>query len=110
MMSGLSMMVNARYVKRELNTIKLKNQLAPSIWSMCASRNSHPVLKKIYQAKLNSDEGTVIKFQEKLFQGKNALHMMAMLGSDEDILNRIHNNLFRSKFLATTLYPFMRAA
>ena len=70
----------------------------------------HPVMKEVNEALLDLDEGMVIKYQDRLYQGDKALHLMAQLGADDHLLNAINNRMFQSKTLATLLYPSMRAA
>ncbi len=43
----------------------------------------------------------------KLYQGDEALTIMAELGADKGLFNRINNRLFQSKTLAKACYPFM---
>lgn len=70
----------------------------------------HPVMREVNAAGLNLDEGMAIKFQGRLYQGTEALHLMAMLGADEGFLNRINNHLFKSERMARLCYPTLRAA
>ena len=71
---------------------------------------NHQIIKEINQANLDLDEGMVIKYQNNLYQGSEALHLMAKLGADEGFLNRINNSLYQHKMLASLCYPFMKVA
>jgi len=74
------------------------------------SEHDHPVMQEINRAGLDVDQGMVIKYQDRLYQGRDALHLMAQLGAtDECLANLVNNTLFRSKGLATLCYPFMKA-
>jgi len=70
--------------------------------------NSHTVLDEINSRNINLDEGMVIKYQENFYHGEDALHMMAILGSNFGLFNRVNAILFRSKKLSRILYPSMR--
>lgn len=70
----------------------------------------HPLLKEIRQTGLDLDEGMVIKYQDKLYHGREALLLMAQLGADAGVLNKLNNRLFRSRPLATLCYPMMKLA
>lgn len=70
----------------------------------------HPVMREIKRAHLDLDEGMVIKYSGKLYQGEEALHLMATLGANTGVLNRINNFLFRSKKIAVLCYPSMKKA
>ncbi len=69
----------------------------------------HPVMQEIYEAQLDLDEGMVIKYEGELYQGDEALHHMARLGADDNVLNAINNRLFASRTFARLSYPSMRA-
>ncbi len=53
--------------------------------------------------------GIVARFEGRLYHGKDALHLLAMLGSDIGWLNRLNVILFRHKAMLTLLYPVMVA-
>ena len=72
------------------------------------TEKDHPVMQEVNAAKLNLDEGMVLKYQGQLYQGVEALYLMAKLGADEGVLNRLNNTLYKSKTLAKMHYPFMR--
>lgn len=68
----------------------------------------HPIMLEINAASLDLDEGMVIKYQDKLYHGREALLLMARLGGDTGIFNKINNGLFQFKPLAIMAYPFMK--
>lgn len=74
------------------------------------TEHDHPVMLEINQAGLNLDEGLVIKYHDQLFQGAEALHVMATLGADTDWLNQLNKTLYQSKTVAKLCYPFMKGA
>lgn len=74
------------------------------------TEKDHPVMQEVNHARLNLDEGMVIKYQGVLYQGKEALHVMAQLGGQQGWFNTVNTTLFRSKVMATLCYPSMRAA
>ncbi|MEM7054051.1 MAG: DUF4166 domain-containing protein [Pseudomonadota bacterium] len=69
----------------------------------------HPLVAEINALGLDLDEGMVLKFQDRHYHGRDALHLMALLGSAHGGFNRMNALLFRSKFVARLCYPFMRA-
>jgi predicted DCC family thiol-disulfide oxidoreductase YuxK len=70
---------------------------------------AHPVMQEINAAKLNLDEGMVIKYAGRFYQGNEALHLMSELGADTGVFNKINNAVFKSKPRADALYPFLKA-
>lgn len=73
------------------------------------ARESHPILKEIKDKKLNLDEGIVLKYNGILYFGADALNMLALLGTENYWFNRLNAFLFRSKYIAKLLYPFLRS-
>ena len=74
------------------------------------TEQDHPVMQEVNKAGLNLDEGMVIKYNNELFQGTEALHLMATLGANTGWFNKVNNTLYKSKTLAKLSYPFMRGA
>lgn len=91
------------------NFYKIKNHVGTLRTIDARTEKDHPIMKEIYHAQLDLDEGMVIKYKNTLYQGEEALHIMARLGADEGILNRINNRLYQSKTLTKLSYPFMKA-
>ena len=54
--------------------------------------------------------GIVARFEGRLYHGKDALHLLAMLGSDTGWLNRLNVALFRNRATVVVAYPAMVAA
>lgn len=74
------------------------------------SEQDHPIMKEVNDAKLNLDAGMVLKYEGKLYQGDEALVLMANIGDAKDTFNGINRVLFRSKILSKLCYPFMKLA
>lgn len=91
------------------NLYKVRQTVGQLIVIDARTETGHPVLAEINERKLNLDEGMVIKFNEIYYQGTDALHLMALLGSDHGWFNRTNNLLFKSKLLSILLYPGMKA-
>ncbi len=70
---------------------------------------NHPLLAELYHRNLNLDDGMVLVYQGRFYHGQDALHMMAMLGSNQGWFNRLTALLFRSATFARLCYPAMRA-
>lgn len=72
------------------------------------TEKNHPVIQEVNEAGLNLDEGMVVKYNNQLYQGEAALHLMATLGADIGAFNRINNTLYRSRTLSKLSYPLMK--
>lgn len=71
--------------------------------------SGHPLLGEVNAARLDLDEGMAIKFGGVFYHGADALHLMALIGSQHGWLNRTNALLFRNMRVARFAYPFMRA-
>lgn len=69
----------------------------------------HPLVAETRARNLNIDDGMIIVYQDIFYQGKDALHFMAMIGTDEGWFNKLNAFLFRSKSAAKLCYPALRA-
>ena len=49
--------------------------------------------------------GIVARFEGRLYHGKDALHLLGMLGGDRGWLNRLNVALFRNRTTVTMVYP-----
>lgn len=71
---------------------------------------SHPVMQEVNTAGLDLDEGMVLKYLGKLYQGEEALSVMAKIGSEQGLFNKINRSLFQSEVMVRLCYPPMRFA
>jgi predicted DCC family thiol-disulfide oxidoreductase YuxK len=71
---------------------------------------AHPVMQDLKAHRLDLDQGMVLKIGGRLYHGADALHVMAIIGTNTGWLNRINAALFKSKALARLCYPLMKAA
>jgi predicted DCC family thiol-disulfide oxidoreductase YuxK len=68
----------------------------------------HPLVMEINRRNIDLDEGMVIKYRDVFYHGRDALHFMALFGSNSGWFNRTNAILFKSKTLARLCYPGMR--
>ena len=71
--------------------------------------DGHPLMMEIKAQGLDLNQGIVVKFQDRLYHGRDALHLLAMIGSEHGWLNRLNVALFRHRRLAVIAYPLMKA-
>lgn len=70
---------------------------------------NHPIMREINSLGLDLDKGMVIKFKNTHYHAVDALHVMALLGTNSGWFNRINSYIFRSKFLSKLCYPIFRS-
>jgi len=68
----------------------------------------HPLMMEIKTQGLDLNQGIVVKFQDRLYHGRDALHLLAIIGSENGWLNRLNVALFRNKRTVDFAYPFLR--
>jgi predicted DCC family thiol-disulfide oxidoreductase YuxK len=66
------------------------------------------LMQDIRAAKLDLNEGIVARFNGRLYHGPDALHLLAMLGSENDWLNRLNVSLFQNRQTVRFAYPAMK--
>jgi len=89
---------------------KIRQSVGELITVDARTEKDHPVMLEVNKARLNLDDGMVIKYNNQLYQGEGALHIMATLGADKGWFNHLNNTLYKSKTLAKVSYPFMKGA
>jgi len=72
------------------------------------ARDDSEVMDEITNQGLDIDQGMVLKMDNKLYYGSDAIHALALISSRSDILNRLNYWLFKSKTLSRIFYPVLR--
>lgn len=72
------------------------------------ARNPSPVLQEVTALGWDIDQGMVLKVNDQLFYGSDAIHALALLSSRSGIFNRVNYWIFKSKRLSHFLYPILR--
>jgi predicted DCC family thiol-disulfide oxidoreductase YuxK len=74
------------------------------------AEDAHPLMQEINAHGLNLDQGMVLKMGGRLYQGADALHVMALIGTSTGWFNRLNAAFFKSEKIARLCYPSMKAA
>lgn len=90
------------------NAFAIKQAVGNLILIDARTQGGHPVMAEINKLGLNIDEGMVIKLKDTIYHGADALHMMALIGSNSGVFNRINYFFFRSKILSKSCYPVLK--
>ncbi|HVZ29061.1 MAG TPA: DCC1-like thiol-disulfide oxidoreductase family protein [Asticcacaulis sp.] len=67
-----------------------------------------PLMTEIQKRGMDLNEGVVVRFGSKLYHGAEALHVLALLGSETGWLNKLNVSLFRNRATARLYYPFLK--
>ncbi|MFT7562076.1 MAG: putative DCC family thiol-disulfide oxidoreductase YuxK [Flavobacteriales bacterium] len=57
---------------------------------------------------LDIDRGMIVKVNEQVYYGADAINILSLLSSRYGVFNRINYWIFRSKIVSFILYPFLR--
>ena len=83
-------------------------QLAEKV-HMIDARTDHPVVQEAKALGLSLENGMAVKWNGRLYHGSEALHVLALLGSDNGVFNRLNRLVFSRPKLGRFLYPYMVA-
>lgn len=83
-------------------------QLAEKV-HMIDARSDHPVVQEVKARGLSLENGMAVKWNGQYYHGAAALHVLALLGSDNGLFNRLNRLVFSRPKLGRFLYPYMVA-
>ena len=72
------------------------------------ARDKSEVMDEVTRLGLDIDQGMVLKMQEKIYYGADAIHALALISSRSGFLNRLSYWLFSNKYIAAILYPLFK--
>jgi len=73
------------------------------------ARDGGPIMDEITSRGLDIDQGMVVKVGDELYYGADAIHILALMGTNRGFFNRLAYWSFRSRRVARVLYPILRA-
>ena len=72
------------------------------------AREPSPVMDEITTLGWDIDQGMVLKVEDNLYYGADAIHTLTLLSGPLNIFNRFNYWIFRSNRLSKYLYPLLR--
>ena len=73
------------------------------------ARDGGPVMEEITAAGLDIDQGMVVKIGGEIYYGPDAIHVLALMGTNKGLFNRLAYLAFRSRAASRVLYPALKA-
>lgn len=73
------------------------------------ARENSGVMKEITAQGLDIDQGMVLKMDNQLYYGADAIHALALISSRSGLFNRMNYRIFSSKTASAWLYPVLRS-
>ena len=90
-------------------TQHLSIRQAAGTFELLDARDSPPIMEEINAARIDMDEGFVLKIGDQLYHGADAIHTLALLSTRTGVFNRLNFLIFRSKTLSRLLYPVLKS-
>ena len=72
------------------------------------ARESSDIMAEISELGLDIDQGMVLRIDNSLYYGPDAIHMLALIGSKSGLFNRLNYLFFGSKTLSKIFYPLFK--
>lgn len=73
------------------------------------ARDGGPIMDEITARGLDIDQGMVVKVGGEIYYGSDAIHALALMGTNSGVFNRLVYWSFRSKAASRLLYPMLKA-
>lgn len=87
--------------------VRLREAIGPV--RLVDAREGGPIVDEIAAAKLDLDDGMVLKLDGVLYHGDECLNRLALLSTSSGAFNRINAWMFRNPLAARLAYPVLRA-
>ena len=72
------------------------------------ARDGGPIVDEITARDWDIDQGMVLKIDNELYYGTDAIHVLSLISSRSGIFNRLNYWIFKSPAVAKVLYPPLR--
>ncbi len=72
------------------------------------ARLGSPIVEEISRLGFDLDKGMVVKIGDKFYYGSDAVGVLSLLSSKNNLFNRLSFLLFKNKYASVTLYPILR--
>lgn len=84
-------------IRESVGTLRLVN-----------ARDAGAIMDEITSKGFDIDQGMVLKVDNVLYYGSDAIHALSLLSGPSGVFNRFNYWVFRSKRLARIVYPVLR--
>jgi predicted DCC family thiol-disulfide oxidoreductase YuxK len=89
------------------NMVRIKESVGRLV--LVDARDGGPIMDEITARGLDIDQGMVVKVGDELYYGADAIHVLALMGTNRGFFNRLAYWSFRSPAVAKVLYPLLKA-
>lgn len=89
------------------NIVRIKETVGELV--LVDARQGSELMAEITALGWDIDQGMVLKIDQQLYYGSEAIHILSSIGSESGLFNRLNYWLFKSKARAAILYPPLRS-
>jgi predicted DCC family thiol-disulfide oxidoreductase YuxK len=89
------------------NMVRIKESVGRLV--LVDARDGGAIMGEITGKGLDIDQGMVVKVGGEMYYGSDAIHVLALMGTNKGFFNRLCYWSFRSKAVSSVLYPILRA-
>lgn len=86
----------------------IKIRQAIGMIELINARDSHPLVAEAIKLGYDLNEGILVQFKNQYYYGRDALHFLALVGSQSDTFNKMNSMIFQHKFLTIICYPVFK--
>ena len=72
------------------------------------ARAGSDIMKEITALGMDIDDGMVVKINDQIYYGADAINMLSLISSRSGLFNRLNYHMFKSKKISKILYPILR--
>lgn len=72
------------------------------------ARSDDPRVAQYQRLGYDLNEGMLFVWQEKIYHGSDAVHILGKLSSPVTLFNKINSKIFSIRILSTMIYPFLK--
>ena len=73
------------------------------------ARQPSALMDEVTALGLDIDQGMVVKIDDQIYYGSDAINILAILGTRSGAFNRINHYVFKSKAVSAIIYPMLRS-
>jgi predicted DCC family thiol-disulfide oxidoreductase YuxK len=82
-------------------------QLVEKVHLIDARDSDDPLVKELSENGFDLNEGMAVKWDGRFYYGADCLHVLALLGTESSVFNRLNRWIFSRRHVARVLYPVL---
>ncbi len=95
------------FCSRYMHRVRLQKNVGKV--DLVDARTQPELSAELLQKGYNLDTGMLVMFNNQHYYGADAIHFLALMGSQNNLFNTLNRQIFRHQYLAKVLYPLLKA-